>query len=383
MYRVPSKIYYVILTGSKNNAGDYLIKYRAKELFKSLRPDREVIDLDGWVEFDNKTLEIVNGAEALILMGGPALQKNIYPNIYPLRKNLDEIKTKISFMGIGWKSLNGSWEDTHNYPLTSKSKDLIKRVISDDLVNSVRDHHTLSVLRRYGLEAFMTGCPATYCLNKNTKNTYQNKIKKVGFSLGVSFLESKSLELQMKQAIQETVKLFNGADLKVVFHHSTNPEFLKTHNATKSHLFGHLNFIKWLNKNGIGYIDISGSAESLIDFYTDCDIHVGYRVHAHIFMSSISKPSYLIAEDGRGKALSKVIGGVVLDAFYSAKENLLGKLFRKVKFSDGFQVNEFLKDELMDNLRYELEHGFPMVKTSHKIIAENYKLMENYIENLP
>ena len=35
---------YVVLTGSKNNAGDYLIKYRAKELLKHIRPDRNIID---------------------------------------------------------------------------------------------------------------------------------------------------------------------------------------------------------------------------------------------------------------------------------------------------------------------------------------------------
>ena len=38
---------YVILTGSKNNAGDYLIKYRAKQLFANLRPDRKIIDING------------------------------------------------------------------------------------------------------------------------------------------------------------------------------------------------------------------------------------------------------------------------------------------------------------------------------------------------
>ena len=39
---------YVILTGSKNNAGDFLIKHRAKQLFAKLRPNREIIDLNAW-----------------------------------------------------------------------------------------------------------------------------------------------------------------------------------------------------------------------------------------------------------------------------------------------------------------------------------------------
>ncbi len=43
---------YVVLTGSKNNAGDYLIKYRAKKLFKEFRPDREIVDYNAWEKFD-------------------------------------------------------------------------------------------------------------------------------------------------------------------------------------------------------------------------------------------------------------------------------------------------------------------------------------------
>lgn len=75
------KEYYVILTGSKNNAGDFLIKYRAKLLFSSLRPDRDIIDLNAWEPFDSDRLEVINRSKALILMGGPALQKNMRPKI--------------------------------------------------------------------------------------------------------------------------------------------------------------------------------------------------------------------------------------------------------------------------------------------------------------
>lgn len=41
--------YYVILTGSKNNAGNFLIKHRAKKLFTALRNDRKLVDLDAWI----------------------------------------------------------------------------------------------------------------------------------------------------------------------------------------------------------------------------------------------------------------------------------------------------------------------------------------------
>ena len=38
--------YYVTLTGSRNNAGDFLIRHRAHNLLRDLRPDRDIVDMD-------------------------------------------------------------------------------------------------------------------------------------------------------------------------------------------------------------------------------------------------------------------------------------------------------------------------------------------------
>ena len=44
-------------------------------------------------------------------------------------------------------------------------------------------------------------------------------------------------------------------------------------------------------------IDVSYD-EKKIDMYLDFDLHIGYRVHAHIYFLSKSKPSILLHEDG-------------------------------------------------------------------------------------
>ena len=120
---------YVILTGSKNNAGDYLIKYRAKQLFSDLRPDRKIIDINGWEQLNTDKLAIINESKALILMGGPALIKNMVPKVYALINNLEDIKVPIIMMGIGWKSQKGNWEDTYSYPLNDKTLSLLKKIV--------------------------------------------------------------------------------------------------------------------------------------------------------------------------------------------------------------------------------------------------------------
>ena len=89
---------YVLLTGSKNNAGDFLIKDRAKDLFSLLKPSVKLIDYDAWEILDESKLKEINNSKALILLGGPALQMHMYPKIYFL-------ENKDSFTDTDWKDL--------------------------------------------------------------------------------------------------------------------------------------------------------------------------------------------------------------------------------------------------------------------------------------
>ena len=49
---------YVLLTGGKNNAGDFLIKHRAKQLLAALRPDRALIEYDAWKPLTAEQLDV-------------------------------------------------------------------------------------------------------------------------------------------------------------------------------------------------------------------------------------------------------------------------------------------------------------------------------------
>ena len=378
--------YYVILTGSKNNAGDFLIKYRAKQLFKNLRPDREIIDYNAWEEFDKEKLEVVNNSKALILLGGPSLQKMMRPNIYKMTKNLEDIKVPIITMGIGWKSIQGEWKNTFNYPLSDESIALLKRVNNSNCFSSVRDYHTLNSIRFKGFDNFlMTGCPAYYDLDFIGKEVTNPKISKIAFSLGVSFIHSLSMEKLMKDNILKCKEKFEDKEFEVVFHHSLNKnKFLSSHNVTEKHNQRHIEFANWLDEQKISYADISGSAENLIEYYSKVDLHIGYRVHAHIFMNSISKFSILISEDGRAKGTKDVIGGIVLDGFIDYKDDFLSKVFNKLsKNYDKITANEYLSKEIISNVEYEEKINFKRLKNSRKQIDNNFEIMKQFIEKLP
>jgi len=379
--------YFVILTGSKSNAGDFLIKHRAKVLFKDMRPDRTVVDMNAWDDISEEKLGIINNSKALILMGGPALQKNMNGGIYNLPKNLEKIKVPITTLGIGWKSMLGSWEESYDYFLSSQTIELLKRIKKDDLLCSVRDFQTQNVLffKRIN-KCLMTGCPAYYDLDSiNTGFQYPAEIKKVAFSLGVSFIQSPSMKELMKSQILAFKEKYKDSDFEVVFHHSLNKDvFIGTHGATNEHVKGHIDFAKWLSDQDISYIDISGSAENLIGYYRTVDLHIGYRVHAHIFMNSVKRLSLLFSEDGRAKGSQSAIGGMVVDAYTGFRSNLISKVLNKVfKSYDRYKANKLsTKDAFCILLNEETTKG-QKSRLSRNAIDNNFVLMEKFMRALP
>ncbi|MCB9772159.1 MAG: polysaccharide pyruvyl transferase family protein [Candidatus Omnitrophica bacterium] len=381
---------YVVLTGGKNNAGDYLIKHRVRELLTALRPDRVVIDYDAWKPLNTEQLQIINESRALILAGGPALQYKMRPSIYPLTEDLNAIKVPIILMGVGWKSLEGSWAATYDYPLSDATLELLKKIDASGHVSSVRDYHTLNSLLNHGIKnVVMTGCPALYSL-KHIKApvAYPAEVQNVSFSMGVSFVENKGMEKSMKETIVKLRELFCDKNLKVVFHHSLSLKLLQNaYKGKEDFAHKHQQFAEWLRVQNIDFVDISGSVESMINHYKDCDLHIGYRVHAHILMNSWSKPSVLLNEDGRGRALKDVIGGLIVDgyAYKRPSKKFLPRVLRKLKLtqSQSFVADSALPENLVANLQYEIKNQYPRISQTRNAIDLHFNRMEEFIKQLP
>jgi hypothetical protein len=375
---------YVILTGGKNNAGDYLIKYRAKELLRSLRPDREIVDYQAWLPFSTQQLIEINSSRALILCGGPALQNMMRPTIYPMVKDISQIKVPIIMMGLGQKSPTGTWTDTYNYKLNKETHVLLRIIEKNGYLSSVRDYHSLNVLRNLGyFNVLMTGCPGLYDLNYINTPIVQKEIKKVSFSAGVCFAESVNMEKLQKECISKLRDYFTEADFNVVFHHSIDKNiFLTRYGKLNNIYYKQKELSEWLDDNNINHVDISGSEQNLINHYSFCDLHVGFRVHAHIFMNSISKPSVLISEDSRGKALKDVISGMIFDGYADIKPRM--KVCRVLHIrQDRYVTNNNLPNDLMNNINYELTNRIPRFAITRKNIDAHFDVMKRYLAQLP
>jgi hypothetical protein len=179
------------------------------------------------------------------------------------------------------------------------------------------------------------------------------------------------MEAQMKEII---LKLSSIEDysLEVLFHHTIDSTQLQQ-----------VKFTLWLEENGIDFKDISGSESALIQSYTACDLHVGYRVHAHIFCSSISRPSVLLSEDGRGVALKEVVGGLSFKAYTHRSSSLIAKVLGKLKLYDIFTTAPGFVDDVVGNIDYEFKQGRPRISLCRFAIDGHYLQMEKMICQLP
>lgn len=101
--------------------------------------------------------------------------------------------------------------------------------------------------------------------------------------------------------------------------------------------------------------DVSGDVNKL-DFYQDCDLHIGYRVHAHLYFISQRTPSILINEDGRGLGMGVSLGLPVFD------------------------VNEKdLIDRIQKQLKVYLDEQFESFNTTFSFIDSTFEVMKEFL----
>lgn len=289
---------YILLYGAKKNVGDFLILDRAIKLLRRHKPNRELFKVKRWLPID-EYIDKINQSKAVILCGGPAYQKDTYPGIYPLTQNLFDIRVPIIPFGLGWFS-DYPEQDPLYFRFNNTSYLFIEKIHREIPLSSVRDIYTEWILRNHGIHnVIMTGCPAWYELDyiNNQFQPMRNVTKIV-----VTTAQNRRFHPQNIELLRRVAIMFKNAKRFCVFHRgiwsdaetpkSEEQDLLKIKSAADE----------------LGYEVIDASYDvSKIDFYKQCDLHIGYRVHAHIYFLSIRKPSFLLNEDGRGRGFSASI----------------------------------------------------------------------------
>ncbi|WP_416147676.1 polysaccharide pyruvyl transferase family protein [Salipaludibacillus sp. HK11] len=376
-----NKKYYIALTGAKKNVGDFLITERAVALLEHHAPDYEFIIRPHWNELDD--IEFVNNSEGIIILGGPGFQMNMYPGVYKLVKYLKDIKVPIHTLGAGWKGIPGDRTTEKLYEFTVSAKEMLDKMNETSAGMSCRDHQTERTLYNNGYKnVTMTGCPVWYDLDSIGKKFIAPKeIKRIVYTPA----QSEFFSVQSIQILEFLKSKYRDSEIIVSFHRGIGEVDQYT---PKSDAENTLKIADAAKRIGVEVVDVSSDA-SRLSFYDECDLHIGYRVHAHIYFLSKRLPSILIHEDGRGNGVSDALKSPGIDAYSTS--NIYSKIFGAFNKNRrvlsiyrrlAFKINDNITDDLNDVISDLEKTNYKCYIPISKYIDSNYKVMETFIKNM-
>ncbi len=377
---------YVLLTGAKANGGDHLIVKRAKQLLKKHVPNIQFIELHRWEPLDQH-LDEVNASQGIILCGGPAYQPQFYPGIYPLVSDLRKIKVPIIPFRLGWKGIPGDEQTVREYRFTASSIKLLERVHRDCQFTSCRDYLTKRVLERHGFtNVIMTGDPAWYDL-QYLEDAFipPQEIRAIALSVPARAI----YQDQCVRLAGCLKKAFPKARILGTFHHGWNEsEYVPAGFAREL-----ASLKKKLLAEGLKVVDLAGDLRRMEELYDATDIHVGYRLHAHLYLLSHRKPSFLMEEDGRGRGASEALGLRGIPAYSRAICDPLvmklpigrrGRSFARRTLGAGLKPRGDAVEEIMAMVNEEEANGFSRFRGLHETMTQYYhRAMVPFLNSIP
>lgn len=367
-----------LLSGADKNAGDFLIVNRAKLLIEHFYPGCEIVEFKR-----NKSLAPVidqaNTCDAVVFAGGPGYLPNMYPEKFPLVSNLAEIRPPMFALGMG------SWAPTPNVgsiAFTKKSRVLLERLEADGFGLGCRDRLSETLLKASGFEsACFTGCPAWYDLERVGEDSLIVKPSRGGVrSIAVSDPATSRYLLGARNLVERLRMEFPKARVRLVFHRGwEEDEFTSLALAKRQQAL-----VAWAREADVECVDISYGSEGF-SVYDECDLHVGYRVHAHLYCTSRRVPTFLIEEDGRGWGANDALGRTHI----SISRPLFvlraaGKALEKT--GCGFCLpNRSLADtakKMAAHVVAEVNGGYPECDRACRITRASFALMRKHLEGL-
>ena len=353
-----------LLSGAYGNAGDSLIEQRAKELLQTIIPGVHVS------VFSRRDLEFkfdqINANDVVAFSGGPIYQYDISGNF-----NLEcalKITRPLKIIGGGCKFTGRN----SNLPYTSKfsksTYELFKR-INDSNGMACRDWSTVYMLKNQGFcRAVMTGCPAWYDLNM----IHESKLNG-GERIGI--MDSRIIAVSdpaFPQNMEQALSV-------IEFIHSVFPKTVIKYVLHRGRATNNYDYIcNRIHKQGIAEIvDLFPDYKSF-SIYDLCDLHIGYRVHAHIYNLSKRHRSILIEEDGRGAGVNEALGIPSLVA-YNNDTDISNMVAGRVLNRLLPRTNRFILNELEAYIRLMENLGDDYYSNAYRLMGAYYEKMKDYL----
>lgn len=156
---------------------------------------------------------------------------------------------------------------------------------------------------------------------------------------------------------------FSNSNITLVFHRDKDQLKGKNKDLLEKELY----------KNCINVVDISGNVNGF-NIYDNSDLHIGFRVYAHIYNLSIRRRTILIEEDGRGAGCNDTLGLFGIKA-YNQEIEIKNKYINKV-------LHKLVNDK-NDNFIADIDAYMDLLKCTNDLYFNNaFALMKKYYKNM-
>lgn len=332
---------FLILSNTISNAGDYLFLKGGMQVIKQFLG----LENSTYINIHEQKIlpEAIVEYDFAIYVGGPLYTNRLLENeFYNIVMQLKKYNIKLYLLGCGWYGANDLKSTVNNYHFSDKSRKVLDYISQNGLLGC-RDYLSDYILKINGYNnCIVTGCPAWY-LDLNQSADSKEEIKKVVIS-DIGLTKSSNLYFEKKQQFDMVLDYvknrFYNCEIIVTFNNGIETRYSTEFNKAIE---------KELIARGIKYFDLSYRSEGFYT-YDDCDLHVGFRVHSHIYCLTKGIPSILICEDARGLGMNATLGLSALSANISTEVKQ-------------FLPNNYLERELAFEVDKMLENrAFEMVR---------------------
>ena len=359
----------LFLHGAIKNAGDFLISYRSQNLIRYLVPNCE-IDAIWEGESEQTILDHIKQVNGVVFGGGPFFTHHIHPGDIPFVSDLSSLNIPMINIDGGWYGADSRYGTVASYYIDDSSLELLKKIQTSSGCLSCRDWYTVNMLKEKGFKAEMHGCPAWYDI-ENVPNSSLRRISGIK-KICVSDPANVNNSAVAANLIRQLKKLFPSAEISLVFHRGTwEKEEGKRGEKRRA---GIEPTLKELN---IKSIDISGGYEGF-SVYDDCDLHVGFRVHAHIYNLSKRNRTILLEEDGRGTGVNQALGLSSIHV-YDDKRQYKPDLIKRIENKFLPSINVHLQEELTRNIEQNESTQWLEYELAFKRMQYYFERLSNHI----
>lgn len=352
-----------LMGGAVVNAGDFLLEKRSYDLIRYFVPDSEITVLKRVNEDYSNKVDYLNSFNAIIFAGGPLYRPGLYRHQIPFvhQSLLNSVKAPIFFLGGGIK---GSV-----YRISYGELD---KAFLDKGVNclSCRDIYTYRFLHHQGYKALMTGCPAWYdldCINNVDISKFRADLfRKICVS---------------EPANDSNLPLLIGLLKHLREKYPSSEIVLVNHREVKQELKTELDEL--LKRDSIGFVNIAGSVDGF-SIYDNCDLHVGFRVHAHIYNLSKRNQTILFSEDIRGAGVNQTLGleNMSAEDMFYGRRKMIGDYYLIRCPEENKDTHNIAGEMFDDYLKTCSDQGFQNYNRAFQLMKDSFQTMRAFFDGI-